>query len=790
MGLESEHCALLIGKALDDIAGIESHRVELNNQRAVIEASPAAIPEATAAIQSLGYQVTSSRKRFEVLEMSCTACARSVENVLKDVPGVLSADVNYANATVAVQYIPAIADSVQLRKAVQDIGYDLHIEETAEGDRTQELRENKYLLLRQKTIWALLLSAPVVVVGMFMMHAPWANVFMLVLTTPVVLWLGRDFYIHAWRLARHRTVNMDTLVALSTGVAYVFSIFNMLFPNFWHSRGLHGHVYFEAAAVIIAFILLGKLLEERAKGQASNAIRRLMDLQPRDVTVLRRDDDLPLAIPLKEVIAGDKVLVRPGDQIPVDGRVISGSSYVDESMLTGEPMAVLKNPNDAVYAGTVNQKGSFRLLAQQMGSATRLGQIIRAVQDAQGSKAPVQRWVDKIAAVFVPVVITIAVLTLLIWLWSGGVGALSHGIMALVTVLIIACPCALGLATPTAIIVGVGKGAAQGILIKDATSLELARKVDTVVLDKTGTITKGKPEVVEIRWLMPEEQAAGILLSIEQQSEHPLAGAIVRYLADVTPLPVDQFESITGKGVMATHDGVIWRVGSLAYLGSEGIAPDNEQQQLLQTWSQLSYSVAAVARGAHLTAVIALADQIKESSAQAIAELHHMGIEVHLLSGDHADTAAAVAQAIGIGHMQAGVSPEGKATYIRELQDKGKTVAMAGDGINDSAALAQAQVSIAMARGSDIAMETAHMTLVSSDLRSIPRAIRLSKQTVATIRQNLFWAFIYNLIGIPLAAGILYPINGFLLNPMIAGAAMAMSSVSVVANSLRLRWKR
>ena len=579
---------------------------------------------------------------------------------------------------------------------------------------------------------------------------------------------------------------MDTLVALSTGIAYVFSVFNMLFASFWEQRGLEAHVYFEAAAVIIAFILLGKLLEEKAKGNTSSAIKKLMGLQPKTVIVIEADGTEKQKS-IEDVNVGDTILVKPGEKIAVDGMVISGSSYVDESMLSGEPVPVLKNENEKVFAGTINQKGSFQFRAVKVGKETMLAQIIKMVQDAQGSKAPVQKLVDKIAGIFVPVVMGIAILTFLLWLILGGDNGVVHGLLAAVTVLVIACPCALGLATPTAIMVGVGKGAENGILIKDAESLELAKQVNAIVLDKTGTITEGKPQVTDIKWLNNDDVTKNILLSIEKQSEHPLAEAVVKQFDDVAATSISMFDSITGKGAKANHNNQMYYVGNKKLLADNNITIADELLKQADEWGKQSKTVIWFSDSKQALSVLAISDKIKGTSVQAIKEMQNMGIELYMLTGDNEATAKAIAEQTGIQHYKAEVLPQHKADFIKELQQQGKTVAMVGDGINDSTALATADVSIAMGKGSDIAMDVAKMTIISSDLTKIPQAIRLSKQTVATIKQNLFWAFIYNLIGIPIAAGILYPINGFLLNPMIAGAAMALSSVSVVSNSLRLK---
>ncbi len=790
-GVESEHCALIVDKGLHELTGLSSHKVELNNRRAVIEsANGNMLPEAVKKIRDLGYGVTTVKHTFPVLQMTCAGCAVSVESMILSQPGVVSASVNFASATVAVEYLPNLVQSTDLQKAVQSVGYDLLIEDEEDQSETLEaIHAKNYQALKQRTIWASALALPVVVIGMFFMDMPFANEIMWALSTPVILWFGKDFFINAWKQAKHRSANMDTLVALSTGVAYVFSVFNVLFADFWHARGLHGHVYFEAAAVVIAFILLGKMLEEKAKGNTSTALKKLMGLQPKTVTVVHEGGH-QMTVPVEQVMKDTVLLVKPGEKIAVDGQVLSGSSYVDESMLSGEPVPVLKEEGEKVFAGTINQKGSFQFRAEKVGADTMLSQIIRMVQDAQGSKAPVQKLVDKIAGIFVPVVIVIALLAFGAWVVLGGDNGFTHGLIALVTVLVIACPCALGLATPTAIMVGVGKGAENGILIKDAESLELAKKVNAVVLDKTGTITEGKPVVTDITWLNDDPQAAQVLYSIEKQSEHPLADAVVQHLTNEKMQTVTQFESITGKGAKARVADQPYLVGNEALLRANDIAIAPALAEKAAAWSDSSKTVIWFADDNKALAVLAIADKIKETSVAAVQQLQSEGIEVYMLTGDNASTAKAIAEKAGIAHYKAEVLPQEKAEFVKQLQADGKIVAMVGDGINDSTALAQADVSIAMGKGSDIAMDVAKMTIISSDLTKIPMAIKLSKYTVATIRQNLFWAFIYNIIGIPIAAGLLYPINGFLLNPMIAGAAMALSSVSVVSNSLRLKWKK
>lgn len=736
---------------------------------------------------------TTVRQQFPVTDMSCAACAVSVESVLAQQPGVASAAVNFAAQTVLVEYQPALVAPGDLKKALQSVGYDLIV--TEEAGAAQEVAENlhrtHYERLRRRTIGAVVLAVPLVVLGMFFMDLPAVEYVLWALATPLVLVFGRSFFVNAWKQARHGKANMDTLVALSTGIAYAFSVFNVLYPEFWHRRGLHAHVWFEAAGVVVAFILLGKLLEERAKASTSSAIKNLIGLQPKTVTRMLADARTEV-VPVAEVRLGDRLLVKPGERVPVDGTVQHGGSYVDESMFSGEPVPVPKAPGDRVLAGTINQKGSFQFTAEQVGADTRLAQIIRMVQEAQGSKAPVQQLVDRIAGVFVPVVILIALAALAAWWLWGGPNGLTQGLLAFVTVLVIACPCALGLATPTAIMVGVGRGAANGILIKDAESLETAHRVTAVVLDKTGTITVGKPTVEALQWADGTAVAAwqNVLFSLEKNSEHPLADAVTAYLAErgATPVVLQNVENVPGKGIRAEYAGEVVLAGSAALLQTQGLTPPPSLQQQADAWADTAKTVVFFANSQAVLAAAAIADPVKPSSAPAVRALRDLGVSVHLLTGDNRHTAAAVAAEVGIEHFQAGMLPDDKERFVQALQAEGHVVAMVGDGINDSQALARADVSIAMGKGSDIAMEVAKMTLMHSDLSKIPEALRLSRRTVATIRQNLFWAFIYNVVGIPVAAGTLYPAFGFTLDPMIAGAAMALSSVSVVSNSLRLRW--
>lgn len=731
------------------------------------------------------------KKTVTVTNMTCAACAGSVERFLNNQEGVASASVNFANEKAMIEY-SELTNFDTLKSAVQSIGYDLVATDSEAGkQQVLQTKENEYRKLKRRVVGAIILAVPLFVIGMFFMEMPYANYIMWVLSTPMLFYFGQQFFVGAWKQLKHRSANMDTLVAMSTGIAYLFSVFNTLNPHFWHSRGIHPHVYFEAAGIVIAFILLGKLLEERAKGNTSAAIKKLMGLQPKTVTVILENGEHEEQ-PVSTLVKNTVILVKPGERIAVDGEVVAGNSYVDESTISGEPIPVSKQAGDNVFAGTMNQKGSFRFRAEKVGGETLLAQIIKMVEDAQGSKAPVQKLVDKIAAVFVPVVIGIAVLSFVVWMILGGEYGFERGLIAAVTVLVIACPCALGLATPTAIMVGVGKAAERGILIKDAESLELAQKINSVILDKTGTITEGKPVVTDLEWFgsfSPERQA--ILFSIEQSSEHPLADAIVAHLKETSKfLDGVEVENNSGQGITGRVNGKEYFLGNERLIQEKGIVFSEEQKAWIETRLEKAQTVVLFADNVQLLGALSIADQIKVTSAAAISELHQKGIKVVMLTGDNPQTAKAVAEELGIDAYHANVLPAEKAKYVRELQEKGEIVAMVGDGINDSNALAQADVSIAMGKGSDIAMDVAKMTIISSDLLKISEAIRLSKQTSTAIKQNLFWAFIYNLIGIPIAAGILYPFNGFLLDPMWAGAAMAFSSVSVVMNSLMLKIKR
>ena len=732
-----------------------------------------------------------TKKVYPVMGMHCAACANNVEKIVKKQEGVEDASVNLAAAVLTVDFNSDVVSPEQLKDAVMKIGFDLIIDEDNSMEEQEEAEHSYYEQLQRKTVVAWIFALPVAFMGMFFMDFPGINWWMLVLSLPVLFYSGHAFYVNAWKQAKHFTSNMDTLVALSTSIAFLFSLFNTLYPRFWYEQGLEPHVYYEAATVIIAFVLVGKLMEEKAKGKTSMAIRKLMGLQPKTARILRdgKEEDILIS----ELKKGDKVSVRPGERVPVDGLIVEGDTFIDESMISGEPIPVEKKLNDKVLAGTINQNGAFVMSAEKVGRETVLAQIIRMVQEAQGSKAPVQRIVDKVTAVFVPTVLAIAILTFIVWMIVGGVDDFSYAMLSAVSVLVIACPCALGLATPTALMVGIGKGAEAHILIKDAVALEQMRKVDTVVLDKTGTVTEGRPTVTgwlhDAGWV---NEHKGILYAAELKSEHPLALAIVEELKKDgnKPAIIDSFESRTGRGIVVTRGGKTYWAGSHRLLNDFGAKVSDLLKSMVEEYERSGKSLVYFGEESTLLAVIVISDKVKPTSIQAVKQMQAEGKYVVLLTGDGHLTAQNVAGEINANRFIAEALPDDKENVIKELQREGRVVAMVGDGINDSQALARADVSIAMGKGTDIAMDVAMVTLMTSDLLLLPKAFKLSRKTVRLIHQNLFWAFIYNLIGIPIAAGILFPMYGILLNPMIASAAMACSSGSVVLNSLSLNWRK
>lgn len=728
---------------------------------------------------------------YKVVGMTCAACAISLETYLKPLNGVEHVAVNYPNQSVVIAFDSRLISQETISAKAKEIGYTIMFGDAEKVNAEFGMIEQKRLkVLKAKLIFSTFFSVPIFVISMFFMDAfPYENWLMLALSIPVMTWSGSEFYVIAWRKAKHFTANMDTLVALSTGVAFTFSLFNTIFPHYLMNQGLMPHVYFESATIIITLILLGRFLEEKAKQKTSSVIKKLMGLRPKQVTAIRNGEEV--VISTDEILKGELIVVKPGEKLAVDGRVKNGESFVDESSITGEPIPVIKIKGATVFAGTINQKGALRIIATKVGSETLLSQIIKLVEQAQSSKPQIQKLADRIAGIFVPVVMAIALFSAAIWYIFGPEPLFTHATITLITVLIIACPCALGLATPTALMVGLGKGAEQGILIKDAQVLETAYKIDTLILDKTGTITEGKPKVTDIIWVdeLQQEKFSKIILSIENQSEHPIAEAVAFYFKaqGVEPISVDGFESVTGLGAKCSVDGMDCFVGNSRFADSFHFDIPDEIVQQSATLKLEAKTVVFFGIGEKIEAMIAVSDQIKRSSMEAVQEIQKQNITIYMLTGDNEQTAAVIAKEVGITHFKANLMPADKGLFVQQLQKEGKIVAMVGDGINDAHALAQADVGIAMGSGADIAMESAGITLMHSDLMQISKAINLSKATMKTIKQNLFWAFIYNIIAIPIAAGALYPISGFLLNPMIAGAAMSMSSISVLTNSLRLK---
>ncbi len=731
------------------------------------------------------------KDNFPVEGMSCAACAKSVETIIDSIEGVNFARVNFADESVLVKYDDEKVQAEQLKQKVQSIGYAMVIEQ----EENNNFLEKEKLALKksfQKVAGAAGLSLPVFIISMFFPEMLYANWILLILSTPVVFWFGREFFSKAYLLAKNGKTNMDTLVALGTGSAYLFSLFNTIFPDFLISRGLTPHVYYEGAAVIISFILLGRYFETRAKLRTTDSIKKLMGLRVKSARVKRNGDFTE--IPIENVKERDIIQIRPGEKIPVDGIIEEGESSIDESMITGESVPVDKHKGDKIIGATINNTGSLIMKATKVGRETMLAQIIELVREAQGTKAPIQKLADRIASIFVPTVILIALLSAVVWYIWGPDPRMTHAFVTLVTVLIVSCPCALGLATPTALMVGLGKGAEQGILIKNAEALEIFKDIDAIAVDKTGTLTEGKPSVEEWKWLVSKDKQKKIsaaVYSIESQSEHPYSKAINNSIgvSSKNQPDVKSFDSITGRGVKAKVNENQYLIGNEKFI-FENLQIDEVHKKTIEEYKEKASTLILVAREKELVALISLNDKVKNTSFEAVDDLHDMGLEIHMLTGDNQKVAERVSKKLAIKNYKAEVLPEDKLRYVEDLQKKGKKIAMVGDGINDSPALAKADIGIAMGQGTDIAVESADITLIKGDLKKIADALHLSKATHQTIKENLFWAFIYNIIAIPVAAGILYPINGFLLNPMIAGGAMAFSSVSVVLNSLRLKRKK
>jgi Cu+-exporting ATPase len=807
-GMTCASCVRRVEKALAKVEGVSEAGVNLATERATVKYDPAKVDMAAlkAAVERAGYTVPTEEAMLPIEGMTCASCVRRVEKALTKLPGVELANVNLATEQATVRFNPAMVGRDEFRKAVEKAGYGIRPEQVraetqaAPGevrDHEAERRAKELADVQRKFIFALV--AGLVVMGIMFLPLPWPmetrNYIMLLIATPVQFWAGWQFYDGAWRSARHLSTNMNTLIAVGTSAAFLYSAFVTFFPQVVRNAGLMPETYFDTSTLIIALILMGRYFEARAKGQTSAAIKKLMGLAPRTARVIRGDEEVD--IPIEDVQPGDVIRVRPGDKVPVDGVVLAGTSSVDESMLTGESLPVEKAPGSQVIGATINKSGTFTFRATHVGKDTALAQIIKLVEEAQGSKAPIQRLADQISSYFVPAVLVLAALTFVLWFWLGPEPKFTLSLVSLISVLIIACPCALGLATPTAIMVGTGKGAEHGVLIRGGEALVGAHRVNAIVLDKTGTLTRGKPAVTDVvlagdaipsNGHSPETEFLRLVASAERGSEHPLGEAIVTRAGELgLPLgEIEGFEAVAGHGIAATVDGRRLLIGNRKLMVESSIELNGlgDRAETLAAQGKTPMYVAVDGKSA---GIVAVADTLKPESREAVRELQALGLEVWMLTGDNTATAKAIAAEVGITNVMAEVLPEQKSAKVKELQAAGKVVAMVGDGVNDAPALAQADLGIAIGTGADVAMEASDVTLVGGDVRGVVTAIALSRRTIATIRQNLFWAFFYNVILIPVAMGVLFPLFGLLLNPIMAGAAMAMSSVSVVTNSLRLR---
>ncbi|MFB0565750.1 MAG: heavy metal translocating P-type ATPase [Candidatus Aminicenantaceae bacterium] len=796
-GMSCASCASTIQRGLRGLKGVEKADVNFATSQATVLYQPQLIgPEdLVLSVKKSGYDVSTASLEFPIQGLKCASCVKRIENALVQTKGVAKATVNLALEKAKVEYFPQEISLEEIKHAIESTGYkvlEVPLSEERE-DVEKQFREKEYRNLKIKLIAGVILGCAIFL-GSMPHWFPWVPAFLSnfyflwALATPIQFWIGLQFYKGAWGALKHRNADMNTLIAVGTSAAYLYSVVATLFPSFFLKGGIEPKVYFDTSAMIIVLIILGRLLESRAKGQTSEAIKKLMGLQPKTARVVK--DGKEVDIPIEEVKVGDLVLVRPGERIAVDGIVKEGSSAVDESMITGESIPVKKETGDEIIGATINKTGSFKFQATKVGKDTALAQIIKLVQEAQGSKAPIQRLADVIASYFVPAVISIAVVTFIIWIIFGPTPALTFALLNFVAVMIIACPCALGLATPTAVMVGTGRGAENGILIKGGESLETAHKLDSVVFDKTGTLTKGEPEITDIIAVnsFTEDEILEIGASAEKASEHPLGEAIVKSAAEKNIRLRDpkNFKAIEGHGIQAQVDGKDVLLGNIKLMEIKGIRL-NDLKRKAEELAVDGKTAIYVSIGGKAAGLLAVADTLKESSLQAINRLKNHGLEVIMLTGDNRKTAEAIARKAGIEKVISEVIPEEKVNVVKRLQSEGKKVAMVGDGINDAPALAQADIGIAIGSGTDVAMEASDITLIKDDLLGVASAIELSKKTIKVIKQNLFWAFFYNTLGIPVAAGVLYPFFGILLNPIFASAAMAFSSVSVVSNSLRLR---